>query len=87
MMRAHKSLATALAIGLLLGGASAYAYDAEFDYNGDGANDAGDLELIQAAFNTAEGVAGYDPAFDHDGDGVVSGTDIVIAQDAIAAEQ
>ncbi len=46
---------------LVVGGAQ--AYDAEFDYNADGTVDQADVDLIQAAFGSAEGDADFDPAF------------------------
>jgi len=85
-MRIQKFLAGAAAISLMLCGASAYAYDAEFDYNGDGVNDEGDLELITDAFNTGEGDPGFDSAFDHDGDGFIGGADILAAQEALRGD-
>ena len=84
--RIQKFMAGAAAISLMLCGTSAHAYDAEFDYNGDGANDAADLALINAAFNTGEGSPDFNPIFDHDGDGFVGGTDILIAQEALRVD-
>jgi hypothetical protein len=78
---ARKTLIGAAATSLvMLCGASAQAADAEFDYNGDGAVDAADMELIKAAFNSAEGDEDFNPIFDHDGDGFVGGSDIALAQ-------
>lgn len=79
--------AMAIALVVVVGGTSAYAYDAEFDYNGDGVVDAADTALILAAFNTIEGQPEFDPRFDHDGDGFIGGTDISIYNAAVAAEQ
>lgn len=66
---------------LVVGGAQ--AYDAEFDYNADGTVDQADVDLIQAAFGSAEGDADFDPAFDHDQDGFVTGADVVLAVAAV----
>lgn len=79
-------IAAGAATSLVLCGATAQAYDAEFDYNGDGSNDAADLELISDAFNTTEGDPGFDPIFDHDGDGYIGGSDLILAQAAANAE-
>jgi hypothetical protein len=84
--RVRRFLIGAAATSLVLCGASAQAYDAEFDYNADGAVDTVDLELIKAAFNSAEGDAGFNPIFDHDGDGFVGGSDIALAQSAASGE-
>ena len=80
--RVRRFFVAAAATSLVLCGASAQAYDAEFDYNGDGNNDAADLELITDAFNTTEGDPGFDPIFDHDGDGFIGGSDLARAQAA-----
>ncbi len=85
-MCVHRILIGAISMALLLCVSSASAYDAEFDYNGDGVVDDLDIELIVAAFNTMEGTDGFDPAFDHDGDGMVLSADISIAYAALAAE-
>jgi hypothetical protein len=84
--RVRRFLIGAAATSLVLCGASAQAYDAEFDYNADGAVDTVDLELIKAAFNSAEGDTAFNPIFDHDGDGFVGGSDIALAQSAASGE-
>ena len=86
-MRIRRFLIAGVAVaGLAICGVSAQAYDAEFDYNGDGAVDAADVALITAAMNSAEGDADFDPMFDHDWDGFVGGADIVLAQEAASGE-
>jgi hypothetical protein len=69
---------------LILAGGSAFAYDAEFDYNGDGSVDETDVEIIKASFNATEGDEDFDPIFDHDGDGFVGGSDIAATLAAAA---
>lgn len=79
---------SAMVIAIVVSGTCAFAYDAEFDYNDDGAVNELDATLILEAFNTMEGQQpDFDPKFDHDGDGLVGGTDISIFNDAVAAEQ
>ena len=84
--RVRRFLIGAAATSLVLCGASAQAYDAEFDYNGDGAVDATDVALITAAFNSTEGDVDFDPIFDHDGDGFIGGSDLALAQASANSE-
>jgi hypothetical protein len=84
--RVHRFLIGAAATGLIFCGASAQAYDAAYDYNGDGVVDSADLELIKAAFNSTDGDADFNPVFDHDGDGFVGGSDLSLAQAAASGE-
>jgi hypothetical protein len=69
--------ATALlaALGLVVMGAGS-AFAAEGDYNGDGAVDAADQQMLVDAIGTVEGDDGYLAAGDHDGDGVISLQDV-----------
>jgi len=46
------------------------------DYNGDGAVDDADKQIILDARNTVEGDEGFVPAADHNGDGVISLVDV-----------
>ena len=84
--RFHRFLIGVAATGLMLCGASAQAYDAAYDYNGDGVVDSADLELLKAAFNSTDGDADFNPIFDHDGDGFVGGSDLALAQAAASGE-
>jgi ABC-type glycerol-3-phosphate transport system substrate-binding protein len=77
--RSRMLLIGAASLLALCCGLTAQAYDAEFDYNGDGVVDAEDMESITAAFNTGEGDLDFNPIFDHDGDGFVTGQDIALA--------
>jgi hypothetical protein len=79
-------LISSIVTALLLYGASAFAYDAEFDYNQDGAVDEADITLILAAFNSTEGQPEFSPIFDHDGDGFIGGADLSMSYAAVAAE-
>ena len=62
---------------------NASAYDAEFDYNGDGAVDQADLDLLGDRVGAGEGDDLYDATFDHDDDGLIGGTDVVAAHQAV----
>jgi len=62
------------ATAFLLAAPSAFAGTG--DYNGDGAVDDADKQIIMDARNTVAGDAGFVPAADHDGDGVISLIDV-----------
>ena len=75
-----------IALMLLLSVGVAYAYDAEFDYNGDGVVDQADLDILNAHLGLGEGDPDYDSGFDHDGDGFIGGTDLLLAHQAVAGQ-
>ncbi|MCZ6552655.1 MAG: hypothetical protein O7A67_02520 [SAR324 cluster bacterium] len=77
-----KRLTTRLAtIGLALMASAAFVAPAAFaadpacDYNGDGACDKADLDILMGAYGTQEGDPGFVAAADHDGDGAISMVD------------
>ena len=69
-----KVLLAAAAGSMLLVAAPAIA--SEFDYNGDGAVDDADQQIIEDARNTYTGHPDFVPAADHDGDGQISLVDL-----------
>jgi len=69
-----RAIALLASLGLLLGAGSAFA--AEGDFNGDGAVDAADQQILLDAVGSAEGDANYLPAGDADGDGVITLQDV-----------
>jgi hypothetical protein len=74
-----KRLVTLIAtIGLTFAGSAAFAADPACDYNGDGACDGADLDVVMGAQGTVSGDDGYVAAADHDGDGVISLVDAAI---------
>ena len=81
-MRLTKWIAGLAGMVLMLSVGAASAYDAEFDYNADGAVDQADLDMLGDHLGAGEGEDGYDAAFDHDDDGFIGGTDVVAAQAA-----
>jgi hypothetical protein len=73
-----KRLVTLIAtIGLTFAG-SAFAADPACDYNGDGACDGADLDVVMGAQGTVSGDNDYVAVADHDGDGVISLVDAAI---------
>ena len=75
MKRLTVGLAT---IALALVAPAAFAADAACDYNGDGACDSADADIIMGAQGTQAGDPGFVAAADHDGDGVISLADAAI---------
>lgn len=71
-----KRLYTLLTIAGFALAAPAFAGGSGCDYNGDGACDQADQDIIVAAQGTQEGDPGYVPAADLDGDGVISPADL-----------
>ena len=71
-----RRLRTLLMLAGLCLAAPAFAYDPACDYNGDGACDLADADIIRAAQNTPVGDPGFVAAADHDGDGIISPVDL-----------
>ena len=61
-------------LGLLLAAPAALA--AEGDFNGDGAANEADREILVAAVGTTAGDEGFLAAADHDGDGTITLVDV-----------
>jgi hypothetical protein len=76
-MRLKTLLEALLVSGFVLCATTAVAYDADFDYNGDGVVDQLDIDMLAEHFMSAEGDEDYDPIFDHDGNGLIAGADWV----------
>ncbi len=73
MMRRFCTLLAITGLGLA---APVLADSSACDYNGDGACDRADEEIIKAAFGTQIGDPGFVAAADHDGDGIITAVDL-----------
>ena len=69
-------LATACAV--LFAGVAVAGDDCNTDYNGDGATDHVDVEMLEGALGTASGDDDFLAQADHDGDGFITVADFAV---------